>query len=187
VRLDEVTRHFGDRVQLEWKSFLLRVEPKTDDREAFIRYTDSWLNPAEQEPATDFNVWASDEDQPPSSVPAQVAHKAVGVLDSEASMPYHHALLTAYFTDNRNIGDPETLLDVAAEIGLDRAALKTLIEERQDDFAHQVIVEHNAALQLQVNAVPTVVLDGGFAIPGAQPAEAYIRLVERIEEKRANA
>ena len=102
-------------------------------------------------------------------------------------MTYHHALLKAYFTDNRNIGDAETLLDIGAEIGLDRDALQALAQEREDEFANQVIVEHNAALQLQVNAVPTVVLDGGFAIPGAQPAEAYIRLVERIEDKRSSA
>ena len=187
MRLDEVAERFGDRVELEWKSFLLRVEPKTDDRDGFIEYTKSWLNPAQQEPRTSFNVRTSDEDQPASSVPAQVAHKTVRAFDPDASMTYHHALLKAYFTDNRNIGDAETLLDIGAEIGLDRDALHALAQEREDEFANQVIVEHNAALQLQVNAVPTVVLDGGFAIPGAQPAEAYIRLVERIEDKRANA
>ena len=184
MRLDEVQQHFGDRVFLDWKSFLLRVEPKTTTREAFMQYTNTWLNPAEQEPKTNFTLWASDEDQPPSSVPAQVAHKAVTALDPEASMPYHHALLSAYFTDNRNIGDPDNLLDVAAEIGIDRAELESLIIERQDDFVHRVMVEHNAALELGVQAVPTVVLDGGFAIPGAQPAETYIALVERIVEKR---
>ena len=187
MRLDEVQTHFGDRLELEWKSFLLRVEPKTDDRDGFIEYTKSWLNPAEREPRTSFTVWASDEDQPASSVPAQVAHKTVKALDPEAEMPFHHALLQAYFTDNRNIGDAETLLDIGAEIGLDRDALKALAQEREDEFANQVIVEHNAALQLQVNAVPTVVLDGGFAIPGAQPTEAYIRLIERIEDKRSSA
>lgn len=184
MRLDEVQEHFGDQVTIDWKSFLLRVEPKTDNREAFIAYTKSWLHPAEQEPRTNFTLWASDEDQPPSSVPAQVAHKAVSSLQPEAAMPYHHALLEAYFTNNRNIGDPDTLLDVAAAIGVDRDALQALVADKQDDFAQVVIVEHNAALQLQVQAVPTVVLDGGFAIPGAQPAETYIRLVERIQEKR---
>lgn len=187
MRLDEVERHFGDRIELEWKSFLLRVEPKTGDRDEFIAYTKSWLNPAEQEPKASFTVWSSDEQQPASSVPAQVAHKTVKAFDLEAARPYHDALLTAYFTDNRNIGDADTLLDIGAEIGLDRGGLKSLANAREDEFANQVIVEHNAALQLQVNAVPTVVLDGGFAIPGAQPAEAYIRLVERIEEKRSGA
>ena len=94
MRLDEVASQLGDRIALEWKSFLLRVEPKTSDRDEFIAYTQSWLNPAKQEPKTSFNVWASDEDQPPSSVPAQVAHKAVKAFDPEAAMPYHHALLT---------------------------------------------------------------------------------------------
>ena len=184
MRLDEVQRHFGDRVYIDWKSFLLRVEPKTSGHEDFIAYTASWLTPAEQEPATTFTPWASDADQPSSSVPAQVAHKAVTALDPEAAMPFHHALLTAYFTDNRNIADPETLLNIGEEIGIDRERFESLVTERQDEFVHRVMVEHNAALELQVQAVPTVVLDGGFAIPGAQPTETYIRLVERIEEKR---
>ena len=52
MRLDEVQEHFGDQLTIDWKSFLLRVEPKTENREAFIAYTKSWLNPAEQEPVS---------------------------------------------------------------------------------------------------------------------------------------
>lgn len=187
MRLEELKDRFGDRIHIDWKTFLLRVEPKTEDREKFVEYTNSWLNPAQQEPRTNFTVWSSDEDQPPSSVPAQVAHKSVTVFSPDAAMTYHHALLKAYFTDNRNIGDAETLLDIAAEIGLDRDAFKAATEARQRDLVNEVISEHNAALQLQVNAVPTVVLDGGFAIPGAQPTDAYARVIERIEEKRTSA
>lgn len=185
MRLDEVKRQLGDRVAIEWKSFLLRVEPKTGDREKFIEYTKSWLNPAEQEPATNFTLWSSDEDQPSSSVPAQVAHKAVTQLDPDKAMDYHHRLLTAYFTENRNIADSETLLDLAAEVGVDRDALAELARDQQDVLAAQVIEEHNGAINAQVTAVPTVVLEHAFGVPGAQPVETYIRLIERIEEKRS--
>ena len=187
MRLDEVAEQLGERVQLDWKSFLLRVEPKTDDHEAFVAYTKTWLRPAEMEPRTNFTLWSSDESQPPSSVPAQVAHKMVQAIAPDLAMDFHHALLKAYFTDNRNIGDGENLLDIAAEIGVDRDELRSFAEEHEKNVTHQVIAEHNAALELDVHAVPTVVFDGGLAVPGAQPAEAYIRLVERIEDKRASA
>ncbi len=185
MRLDEVKRQLGDRVSIEWKSFLLRVEPKTGDRDKFIEYTKSWLNPAEQEPAATFTLWSSDEAQPSSSVPAQVAFKAVAQLDPDKAMTYHHRLLTAYFTENRNIADSETLLDLAADVGVDREALAQVARDQQDGLAAQVIEEHNDAINSQVTAVPTVVLEHAFGVPGAQPVDTYIRLIERIEDKRS--
>ena len=42
MRLDEVKDHFGDQISITWKSFLLKPESKTPDREKFIRYTQGW-------------------------------------------------------------------------------------------------------------------------------------------------
>ncbi len=186
MRLDQLVEEVGDQIEVEWKTFLLRPEaPKTTNREKFVEYTKSWLNPGEQEPETTFNVWASDEDQPSSSVPAQVAHKAVAAMAPERADDYHHRLLTAYFTENRNISDADTLLDLAADIGIDRDALEAVARENQQSFTKMVIDEHNAAIQSNVTAVPTVVFENSFAVPGAQPVETYQRLVERIAEKKA--
>lgn len=187
MRLDKLLAEVGDRVELTWKSFLLRVEPKTGDRDKFIEYTKSWLNPAEQEPETNFTVWSSDEGQPPSSIPAHVAHKALAAVEPTRAMDYHHRLLRAYFTENRNIGDSEVLLELADDIGVDRDAVARVAVDRRDELTQAVIDEHNQALQSQVNAVPTVLFEGVFAVPGAQPVETYVRLIERIEENKASS
>ena len=186
MRLDKLAAQVGDRVTMEWKSFLLRVEPKTGDHQKFIDYTKSWLNPAEQEPDAQFTVWASDEGQPPSSVPAQVAHKAVTAFAPDLADAYHHRLLKAYFTENRNIGDSDVLLDLAEEIGIDREGLSVVARENHDAFSKMVIDEHNSAIQSNVTAVPTVVFEHAFAVPGAQPVETYERLIERIEDKKGS-
>ena len=185
MRLDKLAESMGDRIKMEWKSFLLRPEPKTGDHASFVEYTKSWLRPGEAEPDTNFTVWASDESQPESSMPAQVAHKAVTALAPELADDYHHRLLSAYFTENQNIGDNETLLKLAAEVGIDRDALETIASENQESFTKMVIDEHNQAIQSSVTAVPTVVFQESFAVPGAQPVEAYERLVDRIAEKLA--
>ncbi len=185
MRLDKLAENLGDQIELEWKSFLLRPEPKTPNQEKFVEYTKSWLNPDEQEPDADFNVWASNESQPSSSIPAQVAHKAVSALAPDRADDYHHRLLTAYFTENRNISDATTLLDLAEEIGIDREALESVARDNQESFTKMVIDEHNNAIQSNVTAVPTVVFEHAFAVPGAQPVETYERLVERIAEKKA--
>ena len=54
MRLDQLEERMGDAISVEWRSFLLRPEPKTPDQEKFVEYTRSWLRPAEMEPATDF-------------------------------------------------------------------------------------------------------------------------------------
>jgi len=185
VRLDKLSELLGDQIEVEWKSFLLRPEAKAPNQEKFVEYTKSWLNPADQEPDARFTVWASDESQPTSSVPAQVAYKAVVELAPDRADDYHHRLLTAYFTDNRNISDSETLLDLAEEVGIDRAALAEVAEKNQELLTKMVIDEHNGAVQSDVSAVPTVVFEHAFGVPGAQPVETYQRLVERIAEKKA--
>lgn len=185
MRLDKLVEQMGDRIEITWRSFLLRVEPKTGDRDKFVEYTKSWLNPAEQEPETAFTVWASDEGQPSSSIPAHVAHKAVELVAPERAMDYHHRLLWAYFTENRNIAESDVLLELVDDIGLDRDAVAGVATSQRDHLTQAVIDEHNLALQSQVTAVPTVLFEGTFPVPGAQPVETYVRIVEQIEDHKA--
>ena len=42
MRFDDIKEHFGDQVELKWKSFLLRTEPKSPSMEKFTDYTQSW-------------------------------------------------------------------------------------------------------------------------------------------------
>lgn len=181
MRLDKLAAQMGDRLEINWRSFLLRVEPKTGDREKFIRYTQSWENPASQEPDANFTVWSSGDAQPSSSIPAHVAHKAVSIVAPDRAMDYHRRLLRAYFTENRNIANSDVLLGLVESIGVDVDAVAAVAADQRDQLTQVVIDEHNSALESQVTAVPTVVFEGTFAVPGAQPVETYARFVEQIE------
>ena len=181
MRLDRLQEHFGDRINVDWKAFLLRVEPKTVDRERFVEYTRSWLRPAETEPDARFTVWASDEDQPASSIPAHVAFKTVEAIAPEQSKAYHDRLLRGYFTENRNIGNSDVLIELAVEVGVDPDALEQAGRERRQELTQLVIDEHNDALTNNVTGIPTVLFEGQFPVPGAQPLTTYIDIVERIE------
>ncbi len=170
----------GDRITIEWRSFLLRVEPKTTSRESFIEYTQSWLRPAAMEPRAAFTVWASDAPPPTSSLPAQVAAKTMELHEPDAVFGYHRALLTAYFTDNRDISDLEVLADVAAETGVERAGFVTAFEQHNQALTRAVIEDHNGAIENGVTAVPTVVINNMMPVPGAQEVDAYQTWIERI-------
>lgn len=170
----------GDRISLEWRSFLLRVEPKTPSREAFVEYTRSWLRPAAMEPRATFTVWTSDAPPPSSSLPAQVAAKTMELHDPDSVFGYHRALLRAYFTDNRDISDLDVLADIAAECGVERAGFVSAIEEHNQSVTRAVIEDHNSAIENGVTAVPTVVINNMMPIPGAQEVDAYQTWIERI-------
>ena len=185
MRLDELTETMGDQIEIEWKSFLLRPEAKTEDYDSFVEYTKTWLRPDEAEPSIDYTVWASGEPQPNSSIPAQVAQKAVVEMAPEFAYAYHHRLMKAYFTENQNISDNETLLKLAAEVGIDRDALEAHAAENQQALTQMVIDEHNHAIQTSVTSIPAVVFQGSFVVPGAQPVAMYEKVVERIAAKIA--
>lgn len=174
----------GDAIDVQWKSFLLRTEPKTSSLEKFTKYTESWARPADMEPEAKFTTpWASGANPPSSSFPAQMAWKASAHFGEEAQQRYHHALLDAYFVQNRDISDGPELANIAHECDIDRDAFVEHFTAQHDALREQVAAEHNSAIQRGISAVPSVVLNELFPIPGAQDVETYERMVERVIER----
>lgn len=81
-------------------------------------------------------------------------------------------LFRAYFTEGLNIGDHETLADLAAGAGLDRD--EALAALRSGDFSEDVRADIAAAGELGIRGVPFFVLDGAYAVSGAQPVEVFL-------------
>lgn len=174
----------GDAIDVQWKSFLLRTEPKTTSLEKFAQYTESWKRPADMEPEAKFTTpWASGATPPSSSFPAQMAWKASAHFGAEAQQRYHHGLLDAYFVQNRDISNGPELAQIAHECDIDKDEFVALFTEQHDSLRRQVGQEHNDAVDRGVTAVPTVVLNGMFPVPGAQDVETYERLVARVIER----
>jgi predicted DsbA family dithiol-disulfide isomerase len=95
-----------------------------------------------------------------------------------------HALMDTlfryYFMEGRDLGDLETLADAAASVGADRAAAVEML--KGDDGADEVKTLVQDAYEAGVTGVPCFVLPTGYAIPGAQPPEVLIRVIERARE-----
>jgi predicted DsbA family dithiol-disulfide isomerase len=91
-------------------------------------------------------------------------------------------LLKAYFTDGLDIGAPEVLAECAAEVGMppDRV-LEFLLS---DDGTAEVQAELRMAAEAEITAVPTFVIDGKWAIPGAQEPDTFVNVVHRLLERR---
>ncbi|ALJ11396.1 DsbA family oxidoreductase [Sphingopyxis macrogoltabida] len=86
------------------------------------------------------------------------------------------ALFRAHFTDNRDVGDPEVLADVAASAGLDRTRAAAILAG--GEFGEMVRTEEAYWADQNITGVPAFILAGRMLIPGAQDPEAFIRVIE---------
>lgn len=177
MRLRRIEEEFGARVQIEWRSFLLRPQP--DPRrtlEKFRAYTRSWLRPAAEPDAPTFRVWQSDAGPPSHSMPPHLVAKAAAALGPSAFRQVHDRLLQAYFSDNRDITDPDTLRALWREAALPEEAFG---RRAQGNLAQATIDEHNEAIAYGITGVPAVRIAGrSGAVLGAQPVELYRRWIQ---------
>ena len=175
VRLRKLKQEYGDRLEITWKSFLLRPYPETKSFESFKRYTQSWERPASQADAGEFRVWSTQEPPPSHSVPPNVAVKAAA--EQDAFERYHIPLMRAYFYENRNITNATALIEVAREQGLD--VDRFIAALRNEAVGKAVARDHAEAVEVGVTGVPCLVLGGVVPIPGAQDLAFYRHLVDK--------
>ncbi|MBI5178616.1 MAG: DsbA family oxidoreductase [Nitrospinae bacterium] len=81
-------------------------------------------------------------------------------------------IFAAYFTEGKNIGDTETLLELARGIGLDGGETARLLAG--DAFTDEVRKDENEATRLGIAAVPCFVVNRAQTITGAQPVERLL-------------
>jgi predicted DsbA family dithiol-disulfide isomerase len=85
-------------------------------------------------------------------------------------------LFRALFEQGRDIGHLETLLELAATAGLERAAAEAFL--RSQEQAKEIVTAHQRAERLGVRGVPVFVVDREQAIAGAQPPEVLAGLLD---------
>ncbi|MCB0979510.1 MAG: DsbA family oxidoreductase [Acidimicrobiaceae bacterium] len=92
-------------------------------------------------------------------------------------------LLQAYFCDGLDVGDPATLAACAADVGMPEDRVLAFLES--DDGTAEVRSQLLSAMDAEISAVPTFVLDGRWAIPGAQDPDTFITLIRRLLTRQA--
>lgn len=87
------------------------------------------------------------------------------------------ALLSAYFTQARNVADHAVLREIAVSVGLPAADVdQTLASDR---FRSDVGADIDQARAYGAGGVPFFVVDGRYGISGAQPVEVFQQVLAR--------
>jgi predicted DsbA family dithiol-disulfide isomerase len=94
-------------------------------------------------------------------------------------------LLRAYFTEGRHIGRVEDLADLAAEVGLDRAAAATALTEHS--HLAEVKADMAQAVAYGIQGVPFFVIDDRYGISGAQETAHFVAALRQASAERAEA
>lgn len=94
---------------------------------------------------------------------------------------YHKAVFDAYFTEAKNIEEPDVLGDIAVSIGLDRDEFLAALDDKELDI--QVTADVMLAYQYDIRGVPALIFENKFYIPGAQPYPELVRVVEQMEQR----
>jgi predicted DsbA family dithiol-disulfide isomerase len=156
VRLRRLEVELAGRIEIVWRSYLLRPEPNgARDLEKFRSYTKGWQRPGAEPDAGTFRVWQGDEGPPSHSVPPHLVARAAAELGRAEFDAVHERLFSAYFAENHDITRTETLRAIWGECGL---------------------ADHKEAIDIGIHGVPAVRIDPNpIAAVGAQPLDAYRR------------
>lgn len=93
------------------------------------------------------------------------------------------ALFKANFEEGRNVGDEETLLSIAEGAGMERIVVSRLLDSDAD--SETVKGEIDAARQIGVSGVPCFILQGKYAVMGAQSVETLEDAIRQVGQEVA--
>ena len=176
-----------DEIVVEWKSFQLNPDVETDQTKSVNEYLAEHKGiSVEQAKRMNERVTAMAND-----VGLHYDFDRAIVANSfDAHRLSHYAklrgrqnemeerLFKAYFTEGENTADHETLVRLAADVGLDAAEVREVLNS--DRFADDVVKDEYEAQQVGARGVPFFVFDDRYAVSGAQPEQLFLQVLEKL-------
>lgn len=95
----------------------------------------------------------------------------------------HERLLRAQLVEGEVLEDPETLIRLAAEVGVPEAASRRVLES--DAYARDVEADIRELVGLGGSGVPFFVIDRAIGVSGAQPVEVFLRALDTTRDREA--
>jgi Predicted dithiol-disulfide isomerase involved in polyketide biosynthesis len=91
-------------------------------------------------------------------------------------------LMRAYFTEGESVADPDTLVRLGAEVGLDPARVREAVTT--DAHAADVRADEERARAFGISGVPFFAIDERYGVSGAQTPDVLLDALRRAYEER---
>jgi predicted DsbA family dithiol-disulfide isomerase len=85
-------------------------------------------------------------------------------------------LMAAYFMEGRALGDRDTLVELATEVGIDSERARATLDS--EAYAEDVRADEHEGSELGITGVPFFVINRRYGVSGAQPPEVLIQALE---------
>lgn len=122
------------------------------------------------------------------------AHRLVKYAEKKGkALQLVDLLYKKYFGENYDIGEQETLMKLANEVGLDEGEVQELLKARK--YTRAVALDEDDAAEIGIQGVPFFIINEKYAISGAQPMEVFLEALqvswnedkERLLKKQSSA
>lgn len=181
--LNEAVDEMDGRVAVEWRPFELRPYP-TQTLEPEGEYLQTAWQQSVYPTAARMGVPIVLPKVSPQPYSRLAFEGALFARDHGQAAAYNHRMFTAFFQDERDIGDVDVLTALAEEIGLDGTAFRAALETRAYETECGALLRH-ATETLGISSVPTFVIAGRYAIPGLVPKDTLVDVFRRAIAARA--
>lgn len=190
-RLERALTEFGGDVRVTWRPFQLNpTMPKEGmDRTAYLEAKFGSLDAFRQLEEHVQAAGASERitfafEKIARTPNTFAAHRLIWLGEREGCQDaVVDALFRGYFEEGADIGSIAVLVQLAAQAGLPDESVERLL--RSDEGTAEVKAEESAGHQLGIRGVPYFVLDGTYAISGAQPVDIFVSALKRVAGDRA--
>jgi predicted DsbA family dithiol-disulfide isomerase len=194
ARLETALADHGltDKVAITWLPYELNPEMPAEgmDRTAYLntkfgpgkrKEIETRLSEAALESGVTFN-WP----KVTRSVNTRMAHMLVAAAATvQRGTEMKAALFKAYFQDGRDIGDLETLVAIATELGFEETAVRD--ELANDELRETIIGLEAHAQKVGVTGVPFFIVDGKLAVSGAQTPDVWAQVFAQLAQAGTDA
>ncbi len=122
--------------------------------------------------------------QTPNTVPAHRLIRFAQRPEIDKADLVTDMLFDAYFLNGETIGSVEDLLAVGEKAGIDREALAAYFDSDED--TEEILAEDAHARRLGIGGVPCFIVDGKYALSGAQEPESFLPLFDMALQETEN-